>query len=149
MTRKIKQTTQVWTAGACRIGWWITIVVFLTVVAVAGLSVWDEPANADGPDRSQLVGRWMRTDGGYILELSDPVQGGLLTAAYFNPRPINVSRAEWKHQDGYLSVFVELRDEHYSGSTYTLFYNPVMDRLVGIYFHATLRQQFEVEFERR
>jgi hypothetical protein len=148
ITMKIKQAAQVRTAGAHRVGWRVAGVILLTAVVVAGLCVWAEPAFAADPDRSQLVGRWMRTDGGYILELSDPVQGGLLMAAYFNPRPINVSRAEWKLQDGYLGVFVELTDKHYAGSTYTLVYNPNTDRLVGVYFQATLRQEFEVEFKR-
>ena len=43
-------------------------------------------------------GRWLRPDGGYVLQLSDPGPNGELKAAYFNPQPINVSRAEWKHQ---------------------------------------------------
>jgi hypothetical protein len=94
MTMKIKQAAPVWAVNAHRAGWWVVGMILLTSVVVAGLCVWDDPAFAAGPDRSQLVGRWMRTDGGYILELSVPVQGGLIMAAYFNPRSINVSRAE-------------------------------------------------------
>ena len=101
-----------------------------------------------GPDPVKLVGRWLRSDGGYILKLSDPGPDGRLQAAYFNPRPINVSVAQWKHQEGHLGAFVELRAPNYPGSTYTLAYDPVRDRLVGIYFQAAIRQKFEVEFER-
>jgi hypothetical protein len=101
-----------------------------------------------GPDPVKLVGRWLRPDGGYILQLSDPIPDGLLQAEYFNPRPINVAQAAWKHQEGYLGVFVELRAPNYPGSTYTLVYDPDRDRLVGIYFQAALQQQFEVVFER-
>ena len=101
-----------------------------------------------GPDPVKLVGKWLRPDGGYILELSDPCPDGRLTAAYFNPRPINVARAEWKHQDGYLGAFVELWAPNYPGSTYTLAYDAARDRLVGIYFQAAMQQQFNVEFER-
>ena len=73
---------------------------------------------------------------------------GSLEARYFNPRPIRVARAAWKHQSGYLGVFVELRAPNYPGSTYTLAYDPKRDRLVGIYFQAALQQEFQVEFER-
>jgi hypothetical protein len=127
-----------------------TILILLTVaVGVAvGCRIWDKSIAAPGPEPSKLLGRWVRPDGGYVLELSDPATDGLLKAAYFNPRPINISRAEWKYQDDRLSVFVELRDVHYPGSTYTLSYHPVTDRLVGIYFQAALQQRFEVEFER-
>jgi hypothetical protein len=48
----------------------------------------------------------MRTVGGYVLELKDPAVNGKLKVAYFNPRPINVSKAEWQSKDGYSSVFV-------------------------------------------
>jgi hypothetical protein len=90
----------------------------------------------------------VRLDGGYQLELMNPSEEGLLKASYFNPRPINVSRAQWKRRDSILSVFVELRDVNYPGSTYTLDYKPTTDRLTGIYFQAALQQRFEVEFER-
>jgi hypothetical protein len=101
-----------------------------------------------GPDPARLIGRWLRPDGGYILQLSNPGPDGRLQAEYFNPRPINVSRAEWKHQEGYLGAFIELRAPNYPGSNYTLVYDPDKDRLVGIYFQATLQQQFEVGFDR-
>jgi len=101
-----------------------------------------------GADPAKLVGRWLRPDGGYILQLSDPKPDGRLTAAYFNPRPIYVARAEWQHKDGYIGAFVELRAPNYPGSTYTLLYDPTRDRLVGIYFQAAMQQQFEVAFER-
>ena len=102
----------------------------------------------EAPEPAKLVGRWLRADGGYVLQLSDPRPDGQLQAAYYNPRPINVSRAAWKQQEGYLGAFVELRAPNYPGSTYTLAYDPAVDRLVGIYFQAAMRQQYEVEFER-
>ena len=97
----------------------------------------------------RLVGRWLRPDGGYILQLSNPGSAGQLRAAYFNPKPINVARAEWRQIKEGLGVFVELRDVNYPGSTYTLHYDPVADQLKGIYFQAVLRQQYEVEFVRQ
>jgi hypothetical protein len=74
-----------------------------------------------GPQR--LVGWWVRPDGGYVLELREVTKKGGLMAAYFNPRPINVGRAEWSQKDGRLTVSVELRDVNYPGSTYTLQYD--------------------------
>ena len=96
----------------------------------------------------KVVGRWQRTDGGYVLELRNPTFDGRLTAAYFNPRPINVSRAGWVPKDSNVLVMVELRDQGYPGSTYTLIYQQDTDRLVGIYYQAAAQQQFEVVFER-
>jgi len=148
MTRKTKQATR---ARATNVRWpllWLIGVILLAIAAVVGYRIWDKPAATARPDPSKLIGRWLRPDGRYVLALSNPTPDGQLTAAYFNPRSINVARAEWKLQDGHLSAFAELRDEHYPGSTYTLDYQPGTDRLVGIYFQAALRQQFEVVFER-
>ena len=105
-------------------------------------------ADPAGPSPSMIMGRWLRPDGGYILELSDPGPDGHLKAAYFNPRPIHVARAAWKYQEGYLGVFIELRAPNYPGSTYTLAFDQAGDRLVGIYFQAAMQQKFEVQFER-
>jgi hypothetical protein len=99
-------------------------------------------------DPAQVVGRWQRTDGGYILVLDSPTFDGRLAAAYFNPQPINVSRSGWLLEDGNLLVLVELRDQGYPGSTYTLAYRPDTDRLVGVYFQAATQQRFEVVFQR-
>jgi len=128
--------------------------ILLTLLLLANAAIAAGPLPAEsvtvpaGPDPVKLVGRWLRPDGGYILQLSAPSPDGRLQAEYFNPRPINVARAEWKHQEGYLGAFVELRAPNYPGSTYTLVYDPDRDLLVGIYFQAALQQQFEVFFER-
>jgi hypothetical protein len=126
----------------------VACLALLAVVGVAGYLSWGSLASAGGPDTSELTGRWLRSDGSYVLELDDPAPGGGIDAAYHNPNPINVSRAEWKQQDGVLGVFVELRDVGYPGSTYALAYDPEGDRLVGVYFQAVLREQFVVEFIR-
>ena len=98
---------------------------------------------------ARLVGRWLRPDGGYVLEIRHAQANGHLDAAYFNPRPIHVARAEWHRKEGRLQVFVELRDVNYPGSTYTLDYVLEQDRLVGAYFQAVQQQTFEVEFVRQ
>jgi len=126
--------------------WRIGILSLLVVVAVVGYRLWQGPVA--GSDSSRLAGRWQRTDGGYVLDFSDIGPDGRVKAAYFNPRPIHVSRAEWKEQDGRLGLFVELRDVNYPGSTYTLTYDAAADRLTGIYFQAVQRQEFDVAFVR-
>jgi hypothetical protein len=148
MTKKNKHKTKVRAPVARRPVWWIVGLILLAVLVAAGYWFWEQNATLSGPDPSKLIGRWLRPDGGYVLELSYPAPDGVLKAAYFNPRPINVSRAEWKRQDGFLRMFIELRDVNYPGSTYTLDYQPTTDKLTGIYFQAALGQQFEVEFER-
>ena len=100
------------------------------------------------PDGQRLAGRWVRPDGGYILELGEIHEGGSLKAAYFNPRPIKVSQAVWARQGGKITVLVELRDVNYPGSTYNLEYDAKSDRLKGTYFQAVERQTFNIEFVR-
>ena len=95
-----------------------------------------------------LKGRWLRPDGGYILQIRTIDGGGKVDAGYFNPRPINVSRAEATEEGGKMKVFVELRDTGYPGSVYTLTYNPKEDVLVGVYFQAAVKQNFDVFFTR-
>jgi len=106
-------------------------------------------SKADEVGAERLVGRWLRPDGGYVLEIRAAQADGRLEAAYLNPRPITVARAEWRREGGRLRVFVELRDVNYPGSTYTLSFLPEQDRLVGVYFQAVQRQTFNVEFVRQ
>jgi len=148
MTPKSKHKTQARGTVARHSMSRVVAPILLTVGLVAGYWFWQLGAAATGPKPSDLIGRWLRPDGRYVLALSDPTSEGQLKAVYFNPRPINVSRAEWKLKDGLLSVFIELRYVNYPGSTYTLDYSPKTDKLAGIYFQAALGQQFEVEFER-
>ncbi len=148
MNGKSKQAAQNRVTDKCRIGWWIAGAILLTLVVTMDCSLWKNNAAAAEADPSMVVGRWLRPDGGYVLELSDPAPDGGLKAAYFNPRPINVSRAQWQLKDGYVVVLVVLSDVNYEGSTYFLAYDPDMDRLAGIYFQATLKQRFEVVFQR-
>jgi len=106
-----------------------------------------------GPKSDQgfekLKGKWRRPDGGYVLEIRGVTAEGRLEAGYFNPRPINVARAEASRQGANLRVFIELRDLNYPGSTYSLVYHPTTDRLSGNYFQAALNQNFDVEFVRQ
>jgi uncharacterized protein (DUF2147 family) len=97
---------------------------------------------------NRLIGHWERPDGGYILEIKEIVKNGTLKAAYYNPRPINVARAEFSRKDGTLTVFIELRDVNYPGSKYNLKYDPKSDRLIGTYFQAVQGETYDVAFSR-
>jgi len=99
-------------------------------------------------DFMALRGRWVRTDGGYVIEVRNVDAGGRIQAAYYNPNPINVSRAEAARTGAAVTVFLELRSPGYPGSTYTLIHDPKSDELKGIYHHAGLQQNFEVVFVR-
>ena len=96
----------------------------------------------------KLVGRWLRTDSPYVIEIREVSPDGTLRAGYYNPQPINVSAAKVENNNSTLQVFVELNDTGYPGSNYTLNYNPENDALEGTYFQATLKQSFNVAFMR-
>jgi hypothetical protein len=132
--------------GRSKTSWWIAAIILIVVAAAAGYLAYKTVSKTDP---SPLAGKWLRSDGGYVLELSEAGPDGQLKAAYFNPRPINVAQASWKLQDDIMEVFVELRDVHYPGSTYTLNYDPATDRLEGLYFQAVQRQNFKVRFTRK
>jgi len=95
-----------------------------------------------------LNGRWRRPDGGYVIEIKDIDNGGKMVAAYFNPQPINVSRAEAALEGKTIKVFIELRDINYPGATYHLTYDFEKDQLRGVYFQPALQQSFDVVFVR-
>jgi len=97
-------------------------------------------------DYQKIIGRWVRSDGGYVLDLKKVRFDGSVEVAYFNPDPINVSRAEAKAQDGEIYLYVELQDVGYPGSNYKLMYKPKIDSLIGIYHHAGIKQDFDVLF---
>jgi len=100
------------------------------------------------PETSMLVGRWVRSDGGYAIVIKSVDPSGKVDATYFNPNPINVSKAEVSVEGGSFRIFIELRGVGYPGSTYTLTYVPAEDRLIGVYFQAAVQQTFGVVFQR-
>jgi hypothetical protein len=132
--------------------------VFLSIFLITGLE-WPVGARvfAQGgqakessgqADFQRLGGRWVRPDGGYVLEVREVTEDRGLKAAYFNPRPIHVARAELRLEEDRIRLLVELRDVHYPGSTYNLQYDPESDRLEGTYFQAVEKQMFDVHFFR-
>jgi len=145
-------------------------VLIVAVVVVCGILIWrmntSDRAESASPGSSnsesvshaantaeqlntqKLVGRWLRTDTPYVIEIFEVSPDGALRAGYYNPRPINVSAAKVKRKNGAMEVFVELHDAGYPGSNYTLNYNPQNDLLEGTYFQATLQQNYDVAFVR-
>ena len=109
----------------------------------------DAKPQVKGGEKNQyqrLEGKWVRPDGGYVLQLRNVESNGELKASYYNPTSINVGTSNWKADDGNLTVFVELRDINYQGSTYTLQYDADSDQLKGKYFQAPTGRTYEVEF---
>jgi hypothetical protein len=103
---------------------------------------------ATAPGVQQLKGKWRRPDGGYVIDVRTVEDDGTMDVAYFNPQPIKVSRAKAVQEGATTKVFLELRDVHYPGSTYTLRYDPASDQLKGVYYQAALQQRFDVVFVR-
>jgi len=95
-----------------------------------------------------LIGRWVRPDGGYVLHFKAVNDDRSIDAAYFNPNPINVSKAQVSTEPDKINIFVELQDIGYPGSFYTLVYDPERDRLVGVYHHLVRKQNYDIYFVR-
>jgi len=139
----------------------LTICIIVAVVATFGIiEMLEEPSNkplsgsiatesSKQKDYSKLVGNWIRQTGGYVITINKVSADGQADAGYFNPRSIHVSQATASNKNGELSLFIELRDQGYPGSTYTLKYNPEYDALVGVYFQAAMQQSFDVAFTRK
>ncbi len=97
---------------------------------------------------SRIVGRWVRSDGGYILDIKAVRDDGEIDATYLNPRPVNVSKAQALATGGHVVVAVTLQDRGYPGNMYTLTYDRKTDRFEGVYHHRGIGQQFDVKFTR-
>jgi hypothetical protein len=141
------------TKRALWIGGALLVVAMATLFVLENSPVQDATPSSAVREASEiqarpLVDRWVRSDGGYVIEIRGSLADGNLDAAYFNPDLIHVSRAEWRQRGAHLEVLVELRDVNYPGSTYVLEYLPAEDRLVGLYYQAVERRTFNVEFVR-
>ena len=120
----------------------------VTIVAAVGIVSAIVLVQGERDGFETLIGRWLRLDGGYIFEIRAVDPSGKIDALYFNPRPINIAKAEATRDGSKLNVFVELRAPNYPGSTYTLVYDQKQDQLRGTYFQAALGQSFDVYFVR-
>jgi hypothetical protein len=94
-----------------------------------------------------LLGRWLRPDGNYVIQIDAINDDGKLEAQYFNPRPINIARAEIIPDESF-RIFIEFDDRGYEGSSYDLIYDPAGDVLTGKYFQATYGQTYQIGFIR-
>ena len=99
-------------------------------------------------DLQFLKGRWVRPDGGYVIEIRQVDADGQLDAGYFNPNPIRVVGARAAKEGAAVKVYLELNDVNYPGCKYNLTYLPDQRQLVGTYFQAAMQQTYEVAFER-
>ena len=91
----------------------------------------------------------MRPDGGYQIVIGDVGTDGHLEAMYFNPSPLPFAKAVAAKDGETIRVSLELRAGGYDGSTYELVYEPLRDRLTGIYYQAVVKQKFDVYFVRK
>jgi hypothetical protein len=107
------------------------------------------PPQPVAADSAKLVGSWTRTDAPYEIRIMEISNGGNMVAGYFNPKSINVGRANWANVNGALNVYIELRDENYPGSNYVLQYLPDQDALAGKYFQAVEGVTYDVGFTRK
>jgi uncharacterized protein (DUF2147 family) len=141
------------------------VVLAVVIMAAVGFG-WSKGCHTDAPQTAdnetgqtapmaiprfgfdKLTGQWQRPDGGYIIEIRSVDPGGKMNAAYFNPRSINVAKAEASQVGETVNIFIELHDVNYPGSSYNLTYDPVDDCLKGSYFQAAIKQTFDVYFVR-
>jgi len=94
-----------------------------------------------------ILGRWLRPDGNYVIQINSIDKNNQIDAQYFNPKPIKIARAELLDGNG-LHIFIEFDDEGYKGSSYDLIYDPLNDALTGKYFQATYGQTYQIGFIR-
>ena len=128
--------------------WWWKVKSTDTSSAQNSTALANPAASASNSEFEKLKGRWQRPDGGYVLEIKSVADSGTMDAAYFNPSPIHVAKAEASQDGVAMRVFIELRDVNYPGSTYTLTYDPASDQLKGVYYQAVEKQRFPVAFVR-
>jgi hypothetical protein len=104
---------------------------------------------AQSSDLGFLLGNWVRPDGGYTITIRGVDSTGKLQASYANPSPLPFSKAEAAREGKAVKLFFEIRAAGYNGSTYRLTYDAGSDQLVGIYYQAVQRKEFDVVFQRK
>jgi hypothetical protein len=96
-----------------------------------------------------MAGEWQRTDGNYLIKVSDVQPNGKAVVQYFNPSPIHVAKAAISPHNGLVQLSIEFQDKGYEGSTYLLYYYAKEDSLVGYYYQAKMNRTYKVIFKRR
>ncbi len=118
------------------------LLLLLAIPAIAGESL------PDPEIQQKFIGRWVRSDGGYVINVREVKPDGSVDAGYFNPKSINVSEANVSVWKGFDQLFIKLEDNGYPGSTYKLYYYAEKDQLAGFYYQAVDKETFEVLFRR-
>lgn len=128
----------------------------MKLIALAALFLWlacflntGTAGSSEQPDYKVIVGEWIRSDGNYIIRVSEVHTDGSVDAEYFNPNEINVAEANVSLWKRFVKLFIKLQDKGYPGSTYTLYYYEEKDALAGFYYQAVLDQTYEVVFTRK
>jgi len=131
-------------------------VLYFLVLFIALFLVFLQPVHAEEIPSSSaksgygiIGGKWQRTDGGYIIKISDIQADGRAKVEYFNPRPIHVSRSTISTKKELIKLLIRFQDKGYEGSTYILFYYAEKDALVGFYYQAAMDKTYEVIFLRK
>jgi hypothetical protein len=96
-----------------------------------------------------IAGKWQRTDGNYLIKVSDIQAGGQAAVEYFNPRSIHVVQAEISTEKELIKLFIKFQDKGYEGSTYSLYYYAEKDALLGFYYQAPMNKTYKVIFFRK
>ncbi len=107
------------------------------------------PSPATKADYGIIAGKWQRTDGNYLIKVSDVLSDGQVTVEYFNPRSIHVAQAAISTEKEIIKLTVKFQDKGYEGSTYRLYYYVKEDALLGFYYQAPMDKTFEVIFLRK
>jgi len=100
-------------------------------------------------DYGILAGKWQRTDGNYVIKVSDVQAEGQATVEYFNPRSIHVAKAAISTEKELIKLFIKFQDKGYEGSSYRLYYFAKKDALLGFYYQAPMDKTYEVVFLRK
>jgi hypothetical protein len=100
-------------------------------------------------DYGILAGKWQRTEGNYLIKVSDVQADGQATVEYFNPRSIHVAAAAISTEKELIKLFIKFQDKGYEGSSYRLYYYAKKDALLGYYYQAPMDKTYEVVFLRK
>ncbi len=132
-----------------RILYFLLFFLGLSLTMLQPISAEDAPPPPVKYDYTILDGEWQRTDGGYLIKISDIQIDGRATVKYFNPKPIHIAQAAISTQKTLLKLFIHFQDKGYEGSTYNHYYFAEKDALVGFYYQATMDRTYEVIFARK
>jgi hypothetical protein len=131
-------------------------IIFLLLFFVSFFLFILQPAYADKVDPPVaktsygiIAGKWQRTDGNYLIKVSDVQERGQAAVEYFNPRSIRVVKTTISTEKELIKLFIKFQDKGYEGSTYSLYYYAEMDALLGFYYQAPMDKTYEVIFLRK